>query len=67
MAEDSLFKKWRDAIDAKNDADFKKGVLQNIRELKQEVYNLKVDTFNNSQGTLIRDDHRHRRQRAYHR
>ena len=58
MAEDSLFKKWRDAIDAKNDADFKKGVLQNIRELKQEVYNLKVDTFNNSQGTLIRDDHR---------
>ena len=38
--------------------DFKKGVLQNIRELKQEVYNLKVDTFNNSQGTLIRDDHR---------
>ena len=58
MAEDSLFKKWRDAIDAKNDADFKKGVLQNIRELKQEVYNLKVDAFNNSQGTLIRDDHR---------
>lgn len=55
---DSIFKRWRDAIDAKNDADFKKGVLQNIRDLKNEVYNLKVDAFNKSQGTLIRDDHR---------
>ena len=42
---DSIFKTWKDAIDAKNDADFKEGVLQNIRALKDEVYNLKVDAF----------------------
>ena len=55
---DSIFKTWKDAIDAKNDADFKEGVLQNIRALKDEVYNLKVDAFNKSQGTVIRDDRR---------
>ncbi len=55
---DLLLKDWKDAIEAKNDADFKKGVLQSIRDLKKEVYDLKVDAYNKSQGTLIRDDNK---------
>jgi hypothetical protein len=38
--------------------DFKKGVMTAIRQLKEEVYNMKVDNLNQSMGRVIRDDKR---------
>ncbi len=56
--EDSIFKQWEDKIDSLANADFKKGVLDAIRKLKEEVYSLKVDNINQQCGRVIRDDKR---------
>ena len=55
---DSIYKKWDEKLDELTSGDFKEGVLKAIRQLKEEVYNLKVDNFNQSMGTMIRDDKR---------
>ena len=55
---DSVYKNWDEKIGELTSGDFKEGVLKAIRQLKEEVYNLKVDNFNQSMGTMIRDDKR---------
>ena len=55
---DSVYKSWDEKIDELTSGDFKEGVLKAIRQLKDEIYNLKVDNFNQSMGKLIRDDKR---------
>ena len=55
---DSVYKSWDEKIDELTSGDFKEGVLKAIRQLKDEIYNLKVDNFNQSTGKLIRDDKR---------
>ena len=55
---DSVFKQWDDKIDSLVNDDFKKGVMTAIRQLKEEVYNMKVDNLNQSMGRVIRDDKR---------
>ena len=55
---DSVYKSWDEQIDELTSGDFKEGVLKAIRQLKDEIYNLKVDNFNQSMGKLIRDDKR---------
>ena len=55
---DSVYKNWDDKLGELTSGDFKEGVLKAIRQLKEEVYNLKVDNFNQSMGTMIRDDKR---------
>ena len=55
---DSIFKKWDDKIDSLATADFKKGVLEAIHKLKEEIYDLKVDRYNHQQGRIIQDDNR---------
>ena len=55
---DSVYKNWDDKLGELTSGDFKEGVLKAIRQLKEEVYNLKVDNFNHSMGTIIRDDKR---------
>ena len=55
---DSVYKNWDEKIGELTSGDFKEGVLKAIRQLKEEVYNLKVDNFNQSMGTVIRDDKR---------
>ena len=55
---DSVYKQWDDKIDELAGGDFKEGVLKAIRKLKDEIYNLKVDNFNQSMGRVIRDDKR---------
>ena len=55
---DSVYKNWDEKIDELTSGDFKEGVLKAIRQLKNEIYNLKVDNFNQSTGTVIRDDKR---------
>ena len=55
---DSVYKKWDEKIDELSAGDFKEGVLKAIRQLKDEIYNLKVDNFNQSMGKVIRDDKR---------
>ena len=55
---DSVYKKWDERIDELSAGDFKEGVLKAIRQLKDEIYNLKVDNFNQSMGRVIRDDKR---------
>lgn len=55
---DSIYKKWDEKLDELTSGDFKEGVLKAIRQLKNEIYNLKVDNFNQSTGTVIRDDKR---------
>ena len=57
MAE-SVFKKWEEKIEGLQTDDFKKGVLSAIRKLKQEIYDLKVDHYNQQQGRVIHDDRR---------
>lgn len=55
---DSVYKQFDESIDKLSEGDFKEGVLEAIRKLKDEVYNLKVDNFNQSMGRVIRDDKR---------
>ena len=55
---DSVYKNWDEKIDGLTAGDFKEGVLKAIRQLKDEIYNLKVDNFNQSMGKVIRDDKR---------
>ena len=55
---DSVYKSWDEKIDELTSGDFKEGVLKAIRQLKDEIYNLKVDNFNQSMGKLICDDKR---------
>ncbi len=55
---DSIFKKWDDKIDSLATADFKKGVLEAIHKLKEEIYDLQVDRYNHQQGRIIHDDNR---------
>ena len=55
---DSVYKQFDERIDSLSGGDFKEGVLEAIRKLKDEVYNLKVDNFNQSMGRVIRDDKR---------
>ena len=55
---DSVYKSWDEKIDELTSGDFKEGVLKAIRQLKDEIYNLKVDNFNQSMGKLIRDNKR---------
>lgn len=55
---DSVYKNWDEKLDKLTSGDFKEGVLNAIRQLKDEVYNLKVDNFNQSIGRVIRDDKR---------
>lgn len=55
---DSVYKQWDEKIDELSGGDFKEGVLKAIRKLKDEIYNLKVDNFNQSMGRVIRDDKR---------
>jgi len=55
---DSVYKQWDDKLDELTTSDFKEGVLKAIRQLKEEVGNLKVDNFNQSMGRVIRDDKR---------
>ena len=55
---DSVYKNWDEKIDELASGDFKEGVLKAIRQLKDEIYNLKVDNFNQSTGKIIRDDKR---------
>ncbi|MBR1389154.1 MAG: hypothetical protein IJ618_00170 [Prevotella sp.] len=55
---ESVYKGWDDKIDELSGGDFKDGVLKAIRRLKEEVYNLKVDNFNQQMGRVIRDDKR---------
>ena len=43
---DSVYKNWDEKIGELTSGDFKEGVLKAIRQLKEEVYNLKVDNFN---------------------
>ena len=45
---DSVYKNWDDKLGELTSGDFKEGVLKAIRQLKEEVYNLKVDNFNRS-------------------
>ena len=45
---DSVYKNWDEKIGELTSGDFKEGVLKAIRQLKEEVYNLKVDNFNPS-------------------
>ncbi len=56
--EDSIFKQWENKIDSQTNDDFKKGVLDAIRKLKEEVYSLKVDNINQQLGRVIHDDKR---------
>ena len=51
---DSVFKQWDDKIDSLVNDDFKKGVMTAIRQLKEEVYNMKVDNLNQSMGRVKR-------------
>ena len=55
---DSVYKQFDERIDSLSGGDFKEGVLEAIRKLKDEVYNLKVENFNQSMGRVIRDDKR---------
>ena len=55
---DSVFKKWEDKLDSLANDDFKKGVLEAIHKLKEELYDLKVDRYNQQQGRVIHDDNR---------
>ena len=55
---DSVYKSWDEKIDELTSGVFKEGVLKAIRQLKDEIYNLKVDNFNQSMGKLIRDNKR---------
>ena len=55
---DSVYKRFDERIDSLSGGDFKEGVLEAIRKLKDEVYHLKVDNFNQSMGRVIRDDKR---------
>ena len=55
---DSVYKQFDEKIDKLSEGEFKEGVLKAIRKLKDEVYNLKVENFNQSMGRVIRDDKR---------
>ena len=55
---DSVYKEWNERIDELANDDFKEGVLKAIRKLKDEIYHLKVDNYNQSMGRIIRDDKR---------
>ena len=55
---DSIYKRWEEKIDGLTSGDFKEGVIKAIRQLKEEVYNLQVDQYNQSMGRIIRDDKR---------
>ena len=55
---DSVYKEWNERIDELANDDFREGVLKAIRQLKDEVYHLKVDNYNQSLGRVIRDDKR---------
>jgi len=58
LTDKSIYKQWEDQLEGKVTADFKKGVLEALRALKEEVYNLKIDRFNQQQGRVIHDDKR---------
>lgn len=55
---DSVFKRWEDKLESLANDDFKKGVLEAIHKLKEEIYDLKVDRYNQKQGHIIHDDNR---------
>ena len=55
---DTIFKGWEDRINDLNTQNVINGLLEDIRKLKEEVYNLQIDRYTRPLGRVIHDDKR---------
>lgn len=55
---DTIFKGWEDRINDLNTQNVINGLLEDIRKLKEEVYNLQIDRYTRPLGKVIHDDKR---------